>query len=935
MRQYTVTGMTCAACQSHVEKAVAEVPGVSSVAVALLTNSMAVDGTASNEEIIRAVENAGYGARFKGEEKEKSSASEKLAQEAEALADHETPKLKRRLIWSAVFLALLMYVTMGHNMLGWPVPAFFDHNHLGLALTEMLLALIVMYVNKDFFLSGGKSLAHGAPNMDTLVALGSGVSFLWSLYVLYEMTYLLTQGTSNADLMGFYHDRLYFESAAMIPALITVGKTLESLSKGRTTDALKSLMRMAPKTAFIEKNGQEVSVAIDEVQPGDIFVVRPGETIPVDGVIIEGTTAADESALTGESVPVDKAEGDTVKAATMNCAGFIRARATRVGEDTTFSQIIRMVSDAAATKAPIARIADAVSAVFVPAVIGTAALVMIVWILLGAPVAKALEYAICVLVISCPCALGLATPVAIMVGNGVGAKNGILFKTSESLENAGKIQIVALDKTGTVTEGKPKVTGIYPAGHMTDDELLLLAYSLERKSEHPLARAIVEKAEERGLYPKETSGFRVLAGNGLSAIMDGDTIHGGSETYISTLADIPQDMTELSRALGEEGKTPIFFERNGIFSGMIAVADIIKKDSAQAVKELQHMGIEVIMLTGDNQRTADAIGTEAGVDRVIAGVLPDGKAAVIKNLQKRGRTAMVGDGINDAPALTGADIGIAIGAGTDVAVESADIVLMNSRLTDVSAAIRLSRKTLKNIRENLFWAFAYNILLIPVAAGVYPMISINPMWSAAAMALSSVTVCLNALRLNLFKVHGSGKDKPLKRKALLSAEAPGTETGTAVEKKEAAGKERAAIISVEGMTCEMCEHHVENALKKIKGVVEAKADHTTGKVNMTCSAAPDEETVKKAISEADYIYKGMIVPKEEMKMKETVKIEGMMCGHCEAAVKKSLEALDGVDRAEVSHETGTAVLTLSKEVADADVRKAVEDKDYKFVSIEK
>ena len=860
MRQYTVTGMTCAACQSHVEKAVAKVPGVSSVAVALLTNSMAVNGTASDEEIIRAVENAGYGARLKGEEKKKSSASEKLAQEAEALADHETPKLKRRLIWSAVFLALLMYITMGHNMLGWPVPAFFDHNHLGLALTEMFLALIVMYVNKDFFLSGGKSLAHVAPNMDTLVALGSGVSFLWSLYVLYEMTYLLTQGTSNTDLMEIYHDRLYFESAAMIPALITVGKTLESLSKGRTTNALKSLMRMAPKTAFIEKNGQEVSVAIDEVQPGDIFVVRPGETIPVDGVIIEGAAAADESALTGESVPVDKEEGDTVKAATINRSGFIRARATRVGEDTTFSQIIRMVGDAAATKAPIARIADAVSAVFVPAVIGVAVLVMIVWMLLGAPVAKALEYAICVLVISCPCALGLATPVA---------------------------------------------------------------------------RAVVEKAEERGMSPKETSGFRVLAGNGLAAIMDGDTIHGGSETYISTLADIPQDMAELSRALGGEGKTPIFFERNGIFLGIIAAADVIKEDSAQAVKELQHMGIEVIMLTGDNQRTADAIGKEAGVDRVIAGVLPDGKAAVIKNLQKRGRTAMVGDGINDAPALTGADIGIAIGAGTDVAVDSADIVLMNSRLTDVSAAIRLSRKTLKNIRENLFWAFAYNILLIPVAAGVYPMISINPMWSAAAMALSSVTVCLNALRLNLFEVHDSGKDKPLKKKALLPAEVPGAETGTAVEKKKAAGKERAAIISVEGMTCEMCEHHVENALKKIKGVVEAKADHTTGKVNMTCSADPDEGTVKKAISEADYIYKGMIVPKEEMKMKDTVRIEGMMCGHCEAAVKKSLEALDGVDRAEVSHETGTAVLTLSKEVADADVRKAVEDKDYKFVSIEK
>ena len=655
---------------------------------------------------------------------------------------------------------------------------------------------------------------------------------------------------------------------SLILTLITVGKMLEARSKGKTTDALKSLMNLAPKTACVIRDGREVTVGIEDVVVNDIFVVKAGESIPVDGIVTEGSGAVDEAALTGESIPVDKAPDAKVSGATILKSGYLKCRASRVGEDTTLSQIIKMVSDAASTKAPIAKAADKVSGFFVPVVMGIAIVTAIVWLIIGGGIGNALAHGISVLVISCPCALGLATPVAIMVGNGMGAKNGILFKISESLENAGKIQIVALDKTGTVTEGKPKVTGIYPAGHMTDDELLLLAYSLEWKSEHPLARAVVEKAEERGMSPKETSGFRVLAGNGLAAIMDGDTIHGGSETYISTLADIPQDMAELSRALGGEGKTPIFFERNGIFLGIIAAADVIKKDSAQAVKELQHMGIEVIMLTGDNQRTADAIGKEAGVDRVIAGVLPDGKAAVIKNLQKRGRTAMVGDGINDAPALTGSDIGIAIGAGADVAIDAADVVLMKSRLSDVSAAIRLSRKTLKNIHENLFWAFAYNILLIPVAAGVYPMISINPMWSAAAMALSSVTVCLNALRLNLFKVHGSGKDKPLQKKVLLPAEVPGAKTGTAIEKKEAAGKERAAIISVEGMTCEMCEHHVENALKKIRGIVEAKADHTTGKVNMTCSADPDEETVKKAISEADYIYKGMIVPKEEMKMKE-------------------------------------------------------------------
>lgn len=868
MDKYNVTGMTCAACQAHVEKAVAKVPGVDSVTVSLLTNSMAVEGTAKPGEIIKAVEDAGYGAKPQGAQTQTVSASQKLAAQEDALKDRETPKLVKRLILSVVFLLILMYITMGHNMWGWPLPGFLNHNHLGLALTQMLLAIIVMFINRAFFVSGFKSLFHGAPNMDTLVALGSGVSFGWSLYVFYKMTYMITTGTPNMDLMETYHNQLYFETAAMIPALITVGKTLESLSKGRTTDALKNLMKMAPKTAVLERNGQQVEVGIDEVQSGDIFVVKPGESIPVDGVIIEGTTAVDESALTGESIPVDKAVDDTVSAATINQSGFIRARATRVGEDTTFSQIIQMVSDAAATKAPIARIADRVSAVFVPAVILIALGVMIIWLVAGGTLTYSLERAISVLVISCPCALGLATPVAIMVGNGMGAKNGILFKTSEALENAGKIQIIALDKTGTITEGKPQVTDIIPAEGISEEELLTTAFALENKSEHPLARAIVEAGQARNMTAADVTGFKALAGNGLSAELNGQKLVGGSEKFIASQIEIPQDLKEKTEDLAASGKTPMFFERDGRLIGIIAVADVIKEDSAQAVKELQNMGIEVVMLTGDNEKTAQAIGKQAGVDKVIAGVLPDGKEAVIRRLQKRGKVAMVGDGINDAPALTRADTGIAIGAGTDVAIDSADIVLMNSKLTDVSAAIRLSRATLRNIYENLFWAFAYNIILIPMAAGLYRGISMNPMWGAAAMSISSFTVCMNALRLNLFKVHNASHDKPMRKRAMSETALPETE-----------------------------------------------ADQTADKI-----ATANTTT---------YTAKNM----EENEMTKTATIEGMMCGHCEATVKKALEALDGVDNAEVSHEKGNAVISMSKDVPEAEIKKAIEDKDYKFVSL--
>lgn len=927
--QYMVTGMTCAACQAHVEKAVSKVPGVDSVTVSLLTNSMSVAGSAPAAAVVKAVEQAGYGAKPMGEASGRQS---KLEAEKEALADHETPKLKRRLLLSLIFLAVLMYFTMGHNMLGLPVPYFLNHNHLGLALTEMILALLVMAVNGAFFISGFKSFFHGSPNMDTLVALGSSVSFLWSLYVFYKMTWLITEGASNMDIMPLFHDQLYFESAAMIPALITVGKLLESISKGRTTDALKSLMKIAPKTARVEREGKEILIPVEEVARGDIFLVKPGESVPVDGEIMEGETAVDESALTGESVPVDKKPGDRVSAATMNTNGFIRARALRVGEDTTFAQIISMVSDAAATKAPIARIADKVSAVFVPAVILIAILVFAVWIVLGAPVSTALEYAICVLVISCPCALGLATPVAIMVGNGMGAKNGILFKTSEALENAGKIDIAVMDKTGTITEGKPQVTHVVPAEGVTEKELLEKAYTLEMKSEHPLARAVVSYGNEKGAEALPLTDFKILSGHGLEGTCHGKKLSGGSGAYISTIASMG-NMKDKAEKLAEEGMTPLFFAEEGKLLGLIAVADVIKKDSAEAIRQLKHMGIQVVMLTGDNEKTAAAMAKKAGVDHVIAGVLPDGKEAVIKKLQAHGKVAMVGDGINDAPALMKADTGIAIGAGTDVAIDSADIVLMNSRLTDVAAAVRLSRAALRNIHENLFWAFAYNLLLIPLAAGLYPGVQMNPMWGAAAMSLSSFTVCMNALRLNLFPVHDASHDRKKKAKAMPDWQE--ISENSAAKTEETNSKENRAEVLVEGMMCENCENHVKKALESLPFIKEAKADHTTGRVSITYSSQPDEAAMKEALAKADYEYKGIIFPKEETNMKETVKIEGMMCNHCEMAVKKALEALDGVEKADVSHEKGTAILTLNKAVADGDIKKAIEDKDYTFVGIEK
>lgn len=841
MEQYIVTGMSCAACQARVEKAVSKVPGVSSVSVSLLTNSMGVEGNAQSCDIIKAVEDAGYGASIKGEKKEKTSS---ISAEEEALKDRETPKLKKRLILSAFFLCVLMYITMGHNMWGWPLPSYFTHNHLGLALTQMLLAIIVMIINNRFFTSGFSSLFHGAPNMDTLVALGSSVSLFWSIIVFYKMCLMITNGASNMELMETYHNELYFESAAMIPALITVGKMLEAMSKGRTTDALKSLMKLSPKTATIIRNDEEVTVNIEEVEVGDIFIVKPGENIPVDGIVIEGESAVNESALTGESIPVDKTKGDKVSAATSNESGFIRCKATRVGEDTTLSQIIHMVSDAAATKAPIARIADKVSGVFVPAVIAISLLVIIGWLIAGKDLSFALARGISVLVISCPCALGLATPVAIMVGNGIGAKNGILFKTSEALENAGRTQIVALDKTGTITSGQPIVTDIIPMEISNREELLSKAYSLEKKSEHPLAKAIVNKAEEGNIALKESEGFAILPGNGLQAIIDSRMIHGGSEKYISSLVKLDQETLNTSKKLSKQGKTPLFFEEEGKLLGIIAVADAIKEDSAEAIRQLKNQGIKVVMLTGDNEKTARAIGEQAGVDDTIAGVLPDGKEEVIRKLQKLGKVAMVGDGINDAPALTRADIGIAIGAGTDVAIDSADIVLMNSSLMDVPAAIRLSRKTLKNIHENLFWAFFYNMICIPLAAGLFAY-KMNPMIGAAAMSLSSFTVCMNALRLNLFKIRDSKHDRPLKDIIELNLES---------ERKE--------------------------------------------------------------------------------NMEKTIKIEGMMCPHCEATVKKALEALPFIEEATPSHENNNAVLKLSDDFDEAAVKTAIEAKDYAYIGIE-
>ncbi len=836
MKQYIVTGMTCAACQAHVEKAVGDLKDVDSVSVSLLTNSMRVEGNADPDEVIQAVEKAGYGAHVQGEEKHSSNDLE------EALVDHETPKLKKRLLHSVIWLMILMYITMGHNMLSWPVPAFLNHNHLGLALTQMLICLVVMYINRAFFISGFKSLVHGSPNMDTLVALGSSVSFAWSLYVLYQLTCMITNGAANMDLMPLYHSELYFESAAMIPALITVGKTLESISKGKTTDALKSLMKLAPKKANIERNGEIVEMDIEEVQVGDIFVVKPAEAIPVDGIVLSGNSAVDESSLTGESIPVDKSEGDHVSAATMNQSGYLRAKATKVGKDTTFSEIIQMVSDASSTKAPIARIADKVSGIFVPCVIVISIVVMIGWLFAGRDLSYALERAISVLVISCPCALGLATPVAIMVGNGAGAKNGILFKTSEALENAGHIQIVALDKTGTITEGKPTVKDILPAENEYYDELLKVACSLENKSEHPLAKAINTYGKEHGIQIEETTDFKALQGNGVQAMMHGKCIVGGSKKYMETKTNL-KDASSVYNQVTQEGKTPLFFMEDDVYLGMITVADPIKKDSREAIQQLENMGIEVVMITGDNEATANAIAHQAGVHKVYASVLPSQKEAVIQKLKKRGKVAMVGDGINDAPALVRADIGVAIGAGTDVAIDSADIVLMNSKLSDVVSMIRLSKGTLRNIHENLFWAFAYNALLIPMAAGLYPSIQMNPMWGAAAMSLSSFTVCMNALRLNMLNIHDSKKDRPIRHKA----------------KQESEG---------------------------------------------------------------------------EKEMKKTMKIEGMMCSHCEASVKKALEAIDGVESAEVSHEAGTAIVTMSKEVSNDVLKSAVEAKDYNVTGIE-
>ena len=858
MEQYNVTGMSCAACSARVEKAVKKVPGVTSCSVSLLTNSMGVEGTASSAAILSAVQEAGYGASPKNASASKASGA---SADLDALADHETPKLKRRLIASLGFLLVLMYFSMGHMMWGWPLPHWFDGNHVAMGLVQLLLAGIVMVINQKFFINGFKGLIHGAPNMDTLVALGSMASFVWSTYALFAMTRAQVDG--NDALIMHYMMEFYFESAAMILTLITVGKMLEARSKGKTTDALKSLMKLAPKTATLVRDGAEVTVAIADVQKGDVFVVRPGENIPVDGVVLEGTSAVNESALTGESIPVDKAVGDKISAATTNQSGFLRCEATRVGEDTTLAQIIKMVSDAAATKAPIAKIADTVSGFFVPAVISIAVLTTIVWLLLGHELGYALARGISVLVISCPCALGLATPVAIMVGNGLGAKNGILFKTAASLEAAGRTQIVALDKTGTITEGAPRVTDLLPAEGVSETELLTLAATLESRSEHPLAKAVLADAETKAITPPEVTDFAALPGNGLAAKLDGMDIYAGNAAFIQTRLTLPAALAQQAEKLASEGKTPLFFGGAGRLLGVIAVADTIKEDSPEAIRQLQNMGIRVVMLTGDNQRTADAIGRQAGVDEVIAGVLPDGKEAVIRQLQASGKVAMVGDGINDAPALTRADTGIAIGAGTDVAIDAADVVLMNSKLSDVPAAIRLSRATLRNIHENLFWAFIYNIIGIPLAAGLFiPFgLTLNPMFGAAAMSLSSFCVVSNALRLNLFDLHSTRHD----HKTASPAAAP-----------------------------------VQSAAENNK-----KSD----------AEAPEVKT-------------------EDHTMKKTLKVEGMMCGHCEARVKKALEALPEVDEAVVSHEAGTAIVTLNAEVADDVLKNAVEAQDYKVTGIQ-
>lgn len=855
MEQYIITGMSCAACQARVEKAVSKVPGVTACSVNLLTNSMGVEGSAAPQEIIRAVTAAGYGAEQKNTGKQAHSVGKNLAAQEEVLKDRETPVLRRQLLASIGFLLILMYFSMGHMMWGWPLPAFFADNHVAMGLAQMLLAGIIMVINQRFFVRGFGSLLHGSPNMDTLIALGAAAAFGYSTVILFAMTRAQADGNSEAVMQ--YMMEFYFESAAMILTLITVGKMLEAHSKGKTTNALKSLMSLAPKTACVIRNGEEVTVSIDEVQKGETFVVRPGENIPVDGVILEGSSAVNESALTGESIPVDKAPGDTVYSATLNQSGFLKCEAARVGEDTTLSQIIQMVSDAAATKAPVAKLADRISGVFVPAVIGIAAVTTVIWLLAGQTVGFALARGICVLVVSCPCALGLATPVAIMVGNGVGAKNGILFKNAQAMQEAGNVQIVALDKTGTITNGEPRVTDLVPAEGIAGEELLDLANALEHKSEHPLAKAVTRYAEEQKRKPAEVTDFHALPGNGLTAKLDGQVLMGGNAAFLDRKVTITDEIRGKAKRLAEGGKTPLFFARDGQLLGMLAVADTVKEDSSRAVKELQNLGIHVVMLTGDNRRTAESVGKIADVDEVVADVLPDGKEAVIRKLQQYGKVTMVGDGINDAPALTRADIGIAIGAGTDVAIDAADIVLMKSRLTDVSAAIRLSRHTYRNIIENLFWALIYNTLLIPTAAGAYVKlfgITMNPMLGAAAMSLSSFCVVTNALRLNLLKVHDGTKDKRQK-KALQ--------------------------------------------LPEMKKQLLLNYEEKRGKA-----------------------------------MTKTLKIEGMMCGHCEATVKKALEALDQVTEATVSHETGTAVVTLNGEVDDAALIQAVEDKDYKVLGIE-
>ena len=842
--------MSCAACSARVEKAVSHVPGVTSCSVSLLTNSMGVEGSASPQDIIKAVEEAGYGASPKGADSQQSSAS----QAAEALADHEIPILKKRLIASVGFLLVLMYFSMGHMMWGWPVPQWFEHNHVAMGLLQLLLAGIVMVINQKFFISGFKSLWHRSPNMDTLVALGSMASFVWSVYVLFAMTGAQVSGDMAA--VENYMMDFYFESAAMILTLITVGKMLEARSKGKTTDALKSLMKLAPKTAVVIRNGQETTIPVEQVHKGDIFVVRPGENIPVDGVVLEGTSAVNESALTGESIPVDKAAGDMVSAATVNQSGFIRCEASRVGEDTTLSQIIKMVSDAAATKAPIAKIADRVSGIFVPAVITIAVITTIVWLLTGQTFGYALARGISVLVISCPCALGLATPVAIMVGNGMGAKNGILFKTAVSLEETGKVQIVALDKTGTITSGQPEVTDILPAEGFSEEQLLTLAFSLEQKSEHPLAKAVLKKAEERKLHAYEISDFQALPGNGLSGIMNSQTLMGGSMKFISSRVSVPDSLKQQAEHLAEQGKTPLLFASDNKLAGIIAVADVIKEDSPQAVKELQNMGIQVVMLTGDNEKTARAIGKQAGVDEVIAGVLPDGKESVIRSLKEQGKVAMVGDGINDAPALTRADIGIAIGAGTDIAIDAADIVLMKSRLSDVPAAIRLSRATLRNIHENLFWAFFYNVIGIPLAAGVWIPIfgwTLNPMFGAAAMSLSSFCVVTNALRLNLFKVHDAGRDKKIKQAVSILPEKDYNESN---KEKETTSMVKITV-NVEGMMCPHCEAHVNEAVKAAFQTEDVVSSHEKKTTVFTSPDHVDEDKIREVIKNAGYKVTGI------------------------------------------------------------------------------